>query len=80
MFHFALRAEHRQYVGRYEPTSNSSNSLTDIPVRLINVKSVHSIGTLQFKGDLPAVDHERHRALECRPGRDRRPTNAGHVR
>ena len=35
--------------------SNSNNSLViDIPVELQLVKSVHSIGDLQFEGDLPA--------------------------
>jgi intracellular sulfur oxidation DsrE/DsrF family protein len=35
--------------------SNSNNSLViDIPVELQLVKSVHSIGNLQFEGDLPA--------------------------
>lgn len=33
-----------------------SNALViDIPVRLERVKSVHSIGALQFEGDLPAA-------------------------
>jgi hypothetical protein len=33
----------------------SDNALTiDIPVKLERVKSVHSIGSLQFEGDLPA--------------------------
>jgi hypothetical protein len=35
--------------------SDSANSLViDIPVELQLVKSVHSIGDLQFEGDLPA--------------------------
>lgn len=36
--------------------SNSGNALViDIPVSLQQVKSVHSIGSLQFEGDLPAA-------------------------
>jgi predicted peroxiredoxin len=34
--------------------SSSSTLTIDIPVKLPRVKSVHSIGALQFEGDLPA--------------------------
>ena len=35
-------------------TKPVSSLVIDIPVELSDVKSVHSIGTLQFEGDLPA--------------------------
>ena len=33
---------------------SESSLVIDVPVELENVKSVHSIGALQFEGDLPA--------------------------
>ncbi|SFJ03331.1 DsrE/DsrF-like family protein [Phyllobacterium sp. CL33Tsu] len=36
-------------------SESKSNLFIDIPVELQQVKSVHSIGSLQFEGDLPAA-------------------------